>query len=57
MTERDRSDDYAREEAARKLELRNLEAHIAVLIVERGLARVLAEIVSDPKGFRFQNKD
>jgi len=57
MTERDRSDDYARQEAARKLELKHLEENIAVMIAERGLARVLAEIVSDPSGFRFHNKD
>lgn len=57
MTERDHSADYQRLERALKHELENLEKNIAVMIAEKGLARTLAEIVSDPAGFRMRHRD
>ena len=57
MTERDRSTDYERREQARLQEISNLEKNIAAMIARNGIARTLAEIVSDPQGFRFHHKD
>lgn len=57
MTERDRSADYERREQARLQEIANLEKNIAAMIARNGIARTLAEIVSDPQGFRFHHKD